>query len=167
MATPQTTSEKSNAQSKKTPDAVEILKADHRKVEALFEEFESSKRKDRKEKVALEICDELSLHAAVEEEALYPPAKKALGEEDAELVAEAIVEHSSLKWLIQQIIDEEPGSELYDAKVIVLKEYVSHHVKEEEKELFPKLKKSDLDLKAIGEEIVALKSSLTSKRIKH
>jgi hemerythrin superfamily protein len=140
-------------------DAVALLKADHRAVEELFEKFENSRRADQKAKIAQDICNELTVHATIEEKDFYPAAQEAL-EDDKDLVDEARVEHASLKWLIAQIEQEAPESELFDAKVKVLKEYVAHHVKEEEKEMFPKLKKTELDLKALGARLAASKEQL-------
>lgn len=141
------------------PDAITLLKADHRTVEELFEKFEAAKRGDQKARIVQEICTELTIHAKVEELDFYPAAEQVL-KDDKDLVDEATVEHASLKWLIAQLEQESPDSELYDAKVIVLKEYVQHHVKEEEKEMFPKLKKTELDLKALGAKIAATKEEL-------
>lgn len=155
-----------SSRAKLKTDAITLLKADHRKVEELFAEYESATRAEQKSKIANTICDELTVHAALEEKAFYPSAKESLGE-DADLVDEAVVEHASLKWLIVQLKSESPDSELFDAKVTVLKEYVSHHVKEEEKTMFPKLKKSDLDLNAIGEQLEKLKPELRKKLLAH
>jgi hemerythrin superfamily protein len=143
-----------------------LLKADHRKVEALFADYNKASGASKKHEIAMSICDELSVHAALEETAFYPPAKLALGD-DADLISEATVEHASLKWLIAQLQKEPQESELYDAKVTVLKEYVAHHVKEEEKEMFPKLKKSEIDLNELGEKMEALKPQLQQKLLTH
>jgi hemerythrin superfamily protein len=147
---------------KSTPDAIAMLEADHRKVEALFSEYEKSKQKDKRSQVVDTICRELSLHAALEEAAFYPVVKDALGDE-SDLVDEAQVEHASLKWLIHQLQTEPANTELYAAKVTVLKEYVNHHVKEEEKELFPKVKKSGIDTVELGESMQAAKADLQHK----
>jgi hemerythrin superfamily protein len=167
MTTTQTASKKTTtskvankpATAKAGVDAIALLKSDHRKVEDLFDEFEKATRKDRKEKIVEQICLELTVHAQLEEQEFYPPAQAALGD-DADLVDEATVEHASLKWLIAQIQSEGVESDLYDAKVKVLQEYVSHHVKEEEKEMFPKLKKTDLDLQELGGKLEAAKAKL-------
>lgn len=153
------TRSKQKATAQAAPDAVALLKADHRTVEELFEKFENAKRPDQKAKIALDICTELTIHATIEEKDFYPAAQEVL-KDDKDLVDEAHVEHASLKWLIAQIEQEAPDSELFDAKVTVLKEYVAHHVKEEEKEMFPKLKKTELDLKALGAQLAASKAEL-------
>lgn len=127
-------------------DAVELLRADHRKVQDLFHQFEKARSDDRKAELAREICAELKVHAQIEEEIFYPAAREALKKQD--LIDEAAVEHATAKDLIAQIEQGGPGQELFDAKVTVLGEYIQHHVKEEQNELFPKVKKAKLDLKA-------------------
>lgn len=141
------------------PNALALLKSDHRTVEDLFEEYEHARRKDRKQALVQQICEELTVHAQLEEQAFYPEAQRVLGDEK-DLVEEARVEHEALKWLIGQLESEGPDSELYAAKVKVLKEYVQHHVKEEEKEMFPKLRKSDLDLDSLGQTLFETKQQL-------
>lgn len=154
---PRTTKER--AQGNRAPNALALLKADHRAVEDLFEEYEHARRNDRKHSLVQQICHELTAHAQMEEQAFYPEAQQALGAEH-NLVDEARVEHASLKWLIAQLESEAPDSELYPAKVKVLKEYVLHHVREEEKEIFPKLRKTELDLDALGQTLLETKQQL-------
>lgn len=143
-------------------DAIELLKADHKEVSRLFEKYEDGKEtlnSTEKGSIAEEICGALTVHAQVEEEIFYPACKESVeGAED--LLAEAKVEHQTLKDLIAQIEQEDPGMEEFDAKVKVLGEYVKHHVKEEEGELFPKAKRSDLDLEALGTEMASRKEEL-------
>lgn len=171
MTTPRSESKKSSSKTAATQtgsqDAVALLKADHRRVEELFSEFEEATRSDRKSRLASEICTELKVHTELEEQLFYPRAREALKKSDADLLDEATVEHASAKWLIEQIEGMEPGDELYDAKVKVLSEYIKHHVKEEETELFPKLGKTDLDLDELGEEMQALKAQLQQKFTRH
>lgn len=138
-------------------DAISLLKADHRKVESLFEAFEAAERNTEKGKLAAQICLELRVHAKIEEELLYPQAHEEI-EED--LVDEAVVEHASAKALIKQIEGMKPGEHLYDAKVKVLSEYIKHHVKEEENEMFPQLRQSGMDLKELGAQLMARKQQL-------
>ena len=140
--------------SRSAPNAINMLTEDHAKVRKMFKQFEKTKEKmDDAEKAELvqQICMELTLHAQVEEEIFYPAAREAI--EDQDLMDEAEVEHASAKELISQLQSMEPGDELYDAKVIVLGEYVEHHVKEEEKEMFPKVRKARLDLEHMAEQI--------------
>jgi hemerythrin-like domain-containing protein len=141
------------------PAALKLLKQDHRAVAQALEEFESAGR-DEKQSLARRICRMLAVHAQIEEELLYPAAREALGSRDAHLVAEARVEHASLKDLIRQIEDREQMDEQYEAKVRVLGEYVKHHVGEEEHELFPRLERSPLDLRALGERLAERKREL-------
>jgi hemerythrin superfamily protein len=146
-------------------DAIELLKADHKKVKKLFSEYEKMKEDadaSEKEALAAEICTELTLHTELEEELFYPAAREAIEEED--LLDEAEVEHASAKDLIAQIQEMDSSDPLFDAKVKVLGEYVNHHVEEEEKEMFPKVKKAkQLDLDALGEEMAALKVTKMSQ----
>lgn len=142
--------------------AVKLLKQDHRAVARALEEFESAER-DEKQAVARRICRMLTVHSQIEEELLYPAARDALDSEDAHLVAEAHVEHASVKDLIRQIEDREQLDEQYEAKVCVLGEYVQHHVHEEESELFPRLERTSLDLRALGERLEERKSELMSQ----
>lgn len=139
--------------------AIDILLDDHKKVKKLFKEFDKIKddgSAEEKQALAQEICMELTLHAQVEEEVFYPAAREVV-EED--MINEAGVEHASAKDLIEQIQLLDPSDPMFDAKVTVLGEYIEHHVKEEENELFPKVKKSKLDLEALGEEMNSLKEA--------
>jgi hemerythrin superfamily protein len=142
-------------------DAIQLLRADHRKVQGLFDQFEKARGDDKKAELAQEICAELKVHAQIEEEIFYPAARKALKKQD--LIDEATVEHASAKDLIAQIEQARTGDELFDAKVTVLGEYIKHHVKEEQNELFPQVKKTKLDLKALGRELAERKDALTAE----
>jgi hemerythrin superfamily protein len=145
----------------KAADAISLLKEDHRAVEAEFDEFENAADEEELGAIAQRVCRMLSVHAQIEEEILYPNARSALEEEDdLELVNEANVEHASAKQLIAQIESMDEENELFKATVKVLSEYIKHHVKEEEGELFPKLKKSGLDLTEMGEQLLARKKEL-------
>jgi hemerythrin superfamily protein len=142
-------------------DAIALLKADHKEVAEMLEKFETAR--STKAKLAQQICISLTVHAQIEEEIFYPAAREALGDEGEDLLNEAKVEHNSLKRLISEIEGSTPDDELFNAYVKVLGEYVKHHVKEEEGELFPKLRKSDLDLVAVGEELAARKKELMAQ----
>jgi hemerythrin superfamily protein len=145
---------------KRRHDAISLLKADHEEVSAMFSKYEKTGgRKTEKADLAKKICSALTVHAQIEEEIFYPACREHLKDAD-ELLAEAKVEHGSLKELIGKIEDGEPGSEEYDAEVKVLGEYVKHHVKEEHEELFPKVRKSDLDLNELGELLQTRKMEL-------
>jgi hemerythrin superfamily protein len=142
----------------RAPNAISLLTEDHAKVRKMFKQFEKSHEKmDDAEKVELvqQICIELTVHAQVEEEIFYPAAREAVDEQ--ELLDEAEVEHASAKELISQLQSMQPGDELYDAKVTVLGEYVDHHIKEEEKQMFPKVRKARLDLEYLAEQIMERK----------
>jgi hemerythrin superfamily protein len=141
-------------------DAIALLTADHKKVKDLFEQFEglSDRSKVNKKKIADQICMELTVHAQVEEEIFYPAVRKPIKDDD--LMDEAVVEHASAKELIAQISEMDPGDDLYDAKVKVLSEQIDHHVEEEEGEMFPKVRKSGVDLDALGQQMAARKEEL-------
>ena len=146
-------------------DAIALLTEDHRKVQALFKQFESLKESEgkRDDKAALvqQICTELTLHALVEEEIFYPAVRKAIDDDD--LMDEADVEHASAKDLIAQLEAMSPGDDHYDAKVTVLGEQIDHHVEEEQNEMFAKARKADVDVRALGEEIATRKAELKSE----
>lgn len=157
--TTKTTTSKTSAAAK---DAIALLKADHATVSGLFEDYEKTDSSKKKKALVAEICTELSVHAQIEEEIFYPAVKAAL--KDKLLVPEATVEHAGVKDLIAQIEGVEPGGEDYDAKVKVLSEYVKHHVKEEQNEMFPEVKASSLDLVELGAQMAARKADLLAAR---
>ncbi|MEO8805022.1 MAG: hemerythrin domain-containing protein [Burkholderiaceae bacterium] len=139
-------------------DAIALLKADHKKVNELFVTFEAARSSEKKRALVAQICEELTIHAQLEEEIFYPAVKAAL--KDKELVPEAVVEHASIKDLIAQVQGADPDGEEYDAKIKVMSEYVKHHVKEEQNELFPKAEGTRLDLIALRDEMMARKEEL-------
>lgn len=141
-------------------DAITLLTEDHEHVKSLFEQYEElgDRAHVSKQKLALQICTELTKHATAEEEIFYPAVRAATKDDD--MLDEAVVEHASAKDLIAQIIAMEPTDDLYDAKVKVLSELIDHHVKEEESEMFPKARKAKLDLDALGAEIAARKEQI-------
>jgi hemerythrin superfamily protein len=152
-------SKKKSAGKRSAPtDAIALLRADHKTVKELFEQFEKTRKDERKEALAEQICKELSVHAQIEEEIFYPATREVIKEED--LVDEATVEHQSAKDLIAQIREGSASDDLWEAKVKVLGEYIDHHVKEEQNEMFPMVKKTKLDLKALGEQLMARKMEL-------
>jgi hemerythrin superfamily protein len=154
------TAKKSSASSR-SQDAVALLKADHRAVEKLFGQFEKAGDESRKEQLAEQICMELRVHTQIEEEIFYPASREFL--KDDEIVNEAIVEHQAAKDLIAEIEGMDASDEMFDAKVTVLKEMIEHHVEEEEKEYFPQLQKSDMDLKAFGAQLAERKGELMTQ----
>lgn len=142
----------------KTQDGIALLKEDHRAVEKLFKEFENAKGEGRKERLAQQICLELSVHTKIEEEIFYPACE---GKIDEDMLKEAYVEHDAAKLLMAEIeAGNGKSDDFFDAKVQVLSEEIAHHVKEEEGELFPKVRKAEVDLAALGEQLAARKKEL-------
>jgi hypothetical protein len=141
-------------------DAIALLKADHRKVEELFEKYKNAR--GRKADIARQVCLELTVHTLIEEEIFYPACKGAV---EDDMLDEAQVEHDGAKMLIAELEEGSPDDDYYDAKVKVLSEEIKHHVKEEEKRggIFSQVKDSDLDLKELGRQIEARKQELMAK----
>lgn len=141
-------------------DAIALLKADHRKVEELFERFENARGEGSKQKIALDICLELTVHAQIEEEIFYPACE---GKIEEDLLKEAYVEHDGAKVLIAEIEAGAPSDDFYDAKVKVLSEQIEHHVEEEEKRMegmFSQARHAGLDMDALGDQLRARKEEL-------
>jgi hypothetical protein len=141
-------------------DAIALLKADHRTVEELFEKFENASGDGRKRKIAEQICDELKIHATIEEEIFYPALK---GKIEQDLLDEAYVEHDGAKVLINDIMAGGPDDDYYDAKVKVLSEEIEHHVKEEEapsEGMFSQARDADVDLVELRDRMLARKEEL-------
>ena len=145
----------------KPQDAIALLTADHKEAKAMFDKYETlgERAYAAKKKLATEVCNALTVHTTIEEEIFYP-ALRTQGKELQDMLDEAEVEHAGAKDLIAQIGAMDPEDDLYDAKVKVLGEQVEHHVKEEEGEMFPKVRKTKLDLAALGEEMQARKDEL-------
>ncbi len=145
----------------KQMDAIALLKQDHREVEELFAQFEKASGDGRKQKLAEQICLELSVHAQIEEEIFYPACE---GKVEEDLLKESYVEHDGAKVLITEILAGGPqADEYYDAKVKVLQEEIEHHVQEEEKRLeglFAQARKAELDMDALGEQLAVRKQEL-------
>ena len=146
-----------------TVDAVDLLKQDHDEVDALLKNYddlvkENAPAKERRQ-LSTVICGMLMVHAVIEEEIFYPAARAA--GVDPKLLNEALVEHGSAKDLIAQIGAMTASDTMYDAKVKVLGEYIRHHVKEEEGELFPACRKTEMDLARLGERLASRKTRLT------
>ena len=160
--TAEKTSENTAPRTMKTADAVDFLTDDHLQVSALFKQYERLAKKkasaDERRSLAATICGMLTVHTMVEEEIFYPAARKARLE--ASLLDEADIEHASAKDLIAQIESGDPGDDHYDAKVKVLGEYITHHVVEEHTEMFPKCRRSGMDLVGLRERMAARKAEL-------
>ena len=150
----------------KKKDACDLLDADHKAVKKMFMEYEElteggGNTKEKKRVLAEKICNELTVHAQIEEEIFYPAIRKAI--KDELLMNEAEVEHSSAKDLIAQIQDMNPGDPMFDAKVTVLGEYIDHHVKEERTEMFPKARATKVDLVGMRDVLQARKEELMAE----
>ena len=147
----------------KKQDAIQLLRADHREVEELFEKFEKASGDEKKEQIARQICTELKVHTMLEEEIFYPALRGKVEDDDLD---EAMVEHDGAKLLINEIEASGAAADFFEAKVKVLQEQVEHHIKEEEKEqgnLFSQARKTDVDLDALGEQMAARKAELMSQ----
>jgi hypothetical protein len=142
----------------KPADAIKLLKDDHKEVKGWFADYEKLEEDGDKQALADKICLALIVHTQIEEEIFYPAARGEIDDDD--LLDEAEVEHASAKQLIAEIQGMKAGDRLFDAKVKVLGEYVEHHVEEEEKEMFPESRDSDLDLKALGVQLAERKAEL-------
>lgn len=144
-------------------DAIAMLIADHRKVQKLFRDFEKLDRGDEEACVELveTACTELKIHSIIEEEIFYPAVRSKINEEGENLLNEAAIEHEVADTLIDKLGEIDPSEPEYAACFTVLSEYVQHHINEEEKELFPKVKKmKELDLEELGGEMQARKDEL-------
>jgi|SRR5665213_933064 len=149
-----------------TPDAIELLKADHKAVDDLFKEFDAASEDDNnpmRRQLVAQICDALTVHAQIEEEIFYPALRRA-SKEAADMLNEAAVEHQSLKDIVGRLQMAPTSDPLYDAGVKVLGEYVKHHVREEESEIFPKARSADLNLDALGVKLQQRKDALTATK---
>ncbi len=145
-------------------NAIDLLEQQHREVEELFEEFEGAGdgAVKTKERLCQEISDALAVHAEIEEKLFYPESKQ---ENTEDVLRESVEEHLSMKRLVADLIESDPSDEQFDAKMKVLKEQVEHHVEEEEKELFPKVRKdlSKDELEDLGERMQALAEELEAE----
>lgn len=146
-------------------DVINLLKEDHKKVKSLFAEYEELHEEKgsnaKKAKIVQQICTELTLHALTEEAIVYPVVRKAIHDED--LMDEADIEHAGAKGLIAELQAMNPDESHYHAKVTVLKEYIEHHVKEEEKNMFRQLKDSDIDRDKLGQKVINFKEEEKGK----
>jgi hemerythrin HHE cation binding domain-containing protein len=148
--------------SSKVEDAISLLTSDHDKVKKQFKQYDKLTDENEKQALAREICMELTVHTKLEEEIFYPAVRPEIKDDD--LMNEAVVEHATAKDLIAQIESMAPSDPMYDAKVTVLGEYIDHHVKEEQDEMFPKVKKhakkTNLDLAELGQRMKIRKQEL-------
>ena len=150
----------SRKQEKSGTDAITLLKLDHENVRLMFEEFEKADE-DMKFGLATEICQALTVHATIEEEIFYPQVRAAIDAED--LMLEAGIEHQTVKDLIERIQEGEVDEMQLTAIMKVMNEYVSHHVNEEQRRIFPRVKRAGVDLEALGKELLARKTELEAQ----
>lgn len=144
-------------------DAIALLKNDHRVVEDLFKKFQNASGKDRKWEIAQQICTELKIHAQIEEEIFYPACQ---GKIDDDLYHEAYVEHDGAKVLINDIMANGTEDEFFEAKVTVLCEEITHHVKEEEmpsEGMFSQARAAGIDMVALRDQLMARKEELMAQ----
>ena len=153
------------AKTRKKDNALDLLKQDHKEVDGLFKEFEKLEEdgSEAVEQVIATACTELKIHDRLEAEVFYPAVREQADDELRDLLDEAEVEHTSVRNLIQTIEGMSAGDEKRNAHFTVLVEYVKHHVKEEEKEMFPMVKKLDLDLQQLGQQLKERKAELMSE----
>jgi hemerythrin superfamily protein len=149
-------------------DACDLLDADHKAVKKMFKEYEeltgsrARNAAQMKKELAMQICQELTVHTQIEEEIFYPALREVF--KDTDLLDEATVEHQSAKDLIAQIQGAGDADDMFDAKVKVLGEYIDHHVKEERTEIFPKARSArKLDLMGMREQLETRKEELMSE----
>ena len=146
-------------------DAVSLLSADHAEVKQMFESYrqlvDENADDEQRGELARKICSMLTVHAEIEEEIFYPAMRDSV--DDELTLDEAEVEHAAARELIEQLEGMDPGDALYDAKVIVLGEYVDHHVQEEENEIFPQAEKSGIDLDELGADLAERKRELMAE----
>jgi hemerythrin superfamily protein len=148
---------------KRTADAIALLKADHRKVEDLFEKAQKARDDGRKQELVKQICTELTIHTMIEEEIFYPACT---GQAEDDTIDEAYVEHDGAKVIIAELLNSEPSNEFYDAKIKVLSEDIKHHVKEEEQRsegMFAQAKDAGVDVEALGARLAARKKILLAQ----
>ena len=151
------------SRTKTSADAIDLLKQDHERVEKAFKEFEKLDRQDAEacRRLIEGVCEALTMHTTLEEEIFYPAVREAIDDED--LMNEAAVEHETARMLIEQLQNMGPDDPNYFATFTVLGEYVRHHIKEEQNEMFPAARKSGIDLAALGERLRARRDELPAQ----
>ena len=147
----------------KPVDAIQLLEEDHAYVKKAFKTFEKMDKEDLAgmQKLVKLVCKELQVHLGIEERLFYPAVRKAI--KDKDLMNEAVVEHASAKTLIRQLQRMKPRDPMYAATFTVLGEYVQHHVKEEEGEMFPKVRRAKVNLQALAKKLMARKIRLVER----
>jgi signal recognition particle subunit SEC65 len=130
------------------PNAVQMIKQDHRKVASLFDKYKNTKGEEAKRRIAEQAIEQLEVHALVEEDIFYPAVEKALG--DGALIHDALKEHQVIKELIEELKTMEDYDEDFEEKWSELVENVQYHVNEEESDLLLQAEESELDLVKCG-----------------
>lgn len=155
----------STVQNPRHPDVLDMLEADHRAIEQLFDAFDRADAGDLERKTTLvqRACELLTIHAMVEEELLYPVAQNALAAHERIDVDEAYVEHFLIRTLIDRFASLRAGQDGFDATFKVLKENAAHHIEEEESVLFPEVRRTKMDLVALGTKLAARKAELEER----
>lgn len=144
-------------------EVLDMLIEDHKSAKKLFREFEKLSDEDSEERESLVslACAELKLHTQLEEECFYPALRGKLKEED--LLEEAEVEHASAKQLIEQLEGMDADDPKFTATFTVLGEYVKHHIKEEEKEMFEQVQRARVDWPALLEQMTQRRMELETE----
>ncbi|HEY2630460.1 MAG TPA: hemerythrin domain-containing protein [Usitatibacter sp.] len=155
----------SNATQQKT-DAIELLKSDHAAVTELFEEFkhfiedQTPGVDELMQELVDQACTALKVHMRIEEEIFYPAARASLFDDAQDMMNEAVVEHVGAKDLIEEIEDGRASDPMTRARFLVLAEHIGLHVREEESRMFPKLRRSSMDMEEVGRQLAARKQEL-------
>jgi hemerythrin superfamily protein len=139
----------------------DLLRADHKKVKGLFEEFEQADDAKAKHRIVETALAELEVHAKLEEELIYPAIRAEIGDED--LMDEALEEHHVVHGLLGELKKMKPSDERYDAKFTVLAENIRHHIKAEESDMFPQAEESEIDWEALSAQVTKRKEQLLAK----
>jgi hemerythrin-like domain-containing protein len=149
--------------SRKTVEAIDMLKQDHDKVKKAFKEFEKLDRGDTEtcQQLVMTVCEDLKVHTTLEEEIFYPAVREAIDDDDT--MNEAAVEHETAKMLIDQLENMQADDPNFHATFTVLGEYVKHHIEEEEDEMFPAARKSELDFNSLAERMRERKEELVGE----
>jgi len=140
------------------PNATQMIRQDHKKVEGLFKKFQQTKGAQAKRRLAETAMAELEVHAALEEEIFYPAVKKEV--DDGSMVQEALEEHQTVKQLISELKGMDEVDEEFESQFSQLVENVQHHVEEEENEMLPKVEESELDLNSLGQQMSQRKQEM-------
>ena len=148
--------------SRSRKDAFALLQEDHKRVQKMFKQFGKMDREDSEamQELVTTVCQDLEVHATIEEEIFYPALREAVEEDQMEMLEEAWVEHDSAKQLIAALSELQPDDPKYWATFTVLGEYVNHHIEEEESEIFKQARKVKLDTQALGEAMQARREEL-------